>query len=199
MALYQNAGSIHRFKERPDGRRLLSIIGFSVTVTPAQLHALVQKELEGIRDARVVKHIRNLLVEPQVFLRSWDYGADGEAYPCWSVLDHVKSSTGIGYCEFGFGPECPWGLVGLAGSAHQSLGMDSGWFSTFVEAFFESAAVTDLPIWRVFKQGAGPYPGVALTTEADWDSTWERVYALRASDPDDRYHCAQDIWFRSDA
>jgi hypothetical protein len=78
------------------------------------------------------------------------------------------------------------------------LGMDSGWFSTFAEAFFESAAATDLPIWRVFKQGAGPYPGVALTAEADWDSTWEKVYTLRAADPDDRYHCAQDIWLRSD-
>jgi len=170
-----------------------------VTVTPAQLHALVEKELEGIRDTRVVKHIRSLLVEPQVFLRPWDYGAEGEAYPCWSVLDHVKSSSGIGYCEFGFGPACPWGLVELPGSADLSLGMDSGWFATFTDAFFDSAAATDLPIWRVFKQGAGPYPGVALTTEAGWDSTWEKVYALRATDPDDRYHCAQDIWVRSDA
>jgi hypothetical protein len=71
--------------------------------------------------------------------------------------------------------------------------MDSGWFPTFVEAFFESQAATDLPIWRVFKQGPGPYPGVALTGEDGWDSTWEKVYALRASDSSGRYHCSHDI------
>lgn len=168
-----------------------------MTVTPASLHALVENELAGICDARVVQHIRSLLVAPKAVLRLWNYGEDDEAYPCWSVLDHVRSSTGIAYCEHGFGPGRPWGLVGLAGFADQSLGMDSGWFSTFTDAFFESTAATDLPIWRVFKQGSGPYPGVALTREADWDSTWEKVYALRASDPDGRYHCAHDIQIRS--
>lgn len=164
-----------------------------MTVTVAQLQQWVESELEGNPDTRVVRHIRSLLVEPQAVLRPWNYGEDDEAYPCWSLLDHPKSSTGIAYCEFGFGPGQPWGLVGLAGFPDQSLGMDSGWFTTFMEAFFESQAAADLPIWRVFKQGAGPYPGVALTGEAGWKSTWEKVYALRASDPLGRYHCSHGI------
>lgn len=167
--------------------------GFTVAVTAAQLQQWVESELGGIPDARVVGHIRRLLVEPQVLLRAWNYGEDDEAYPCWSVLDHTKSSTGIAYCEFGFGPGQPWGLVGLAGFPDQSLGMDSGWFSTFVEAFFESPAAAELPVWRVFRQGMGPYPGVAVTDEADWTSTWEKVHALRASDPGGRYHCSHAI------
>lgn len=169
-----------------------------MTVTPAQLRAMVETDLTSIHDARVVGHIRSLLVEPQAVLRPWNYGAEGEMYPCWSVLDHIKSSTGIGYCEFGFGPGCPWGLVGLSGSADLSLGMDSEWFFTFIDAFFESTAATDLPIWRVFKQESDPYPGVALTGEADWESTWEKVHALRVSDPSGRYHCSQDIQARLD-
>jgi len=84
--------------------------------------------------------------------REWDYGVPGQTYPCWSVLNHIESNTGIAFCEFGFGPRSPWGLVMLSGAEHMSLGMDAGWFETFLEAYFDSRAITDLPIWRVFKQ-----------------------------------------------
>jgi hypothetical protein len=160
------------------------------------LHALVHAELKNIRDERVVTHIRRLLVDPKEILRPWDYGDDGEEYPCWSILNHEKSSTGIGYCEYGFGPRMPWGLVSLPGSTDMSLGMDSGWFFTFIDAFFDSAAATELPIWRVFKQRAEAYPGLAITEEADWDTTWDMVYKLRAADPSARYHCSNDIQVR---
>ncbi|HEY9104582.1 hypothetical protein [Chitinimonas sp.] len=167
-------------------------------ITPAQLRALVEAELEGIRDARVVAHIRSQLVEPVAVERAWNYGEEGETYPCWSILEHPNSSTAIAYCEFGFGPRTPWGLVGLAGFTDMSMGMDCGWYLTLTDAFFESAAATELPIWRVYKQTSGPYPGVALTDEADWESTWAKVYALRVADPTARYHCSQSIQIRED-
>src|SRR5205085_10543865 len=63
-----------------------------------------------------------------------------------------------------FGPRSPWGLVNLSGSANMSIGMDSAWYVSFMEAYFESMAATELPIWRVFKQHEEePYPGIPIT------------------------------------
>jgi hypothetical protein len=77
-----------------------------------ELKALVERELEGLSDARVVRHIRSLLVEPRAVLRSWDYDEPGDQYPCWEVLNDEGSKTGIVYCESGFGPRHPWDWYG---------------------------------------------------------------------------------------
>lgn len=88
---------------------------------------LVRDELARVVDERLVQRISELLVEPYCVDRVWDYGAVGVAYPCWTVLEHVQSNTGIAYCTEGFGPAYPWGLVYLTGPT-MSIGMDSGWF-----------------------------------------------------------------------
>ncbi|MCR6479312.1 hypothetical protein NU688_24355 [Variovorax sp. ZS18.2.2] len=167
-----------------------------MSISPALIRQLVETELSRILDTRVRAHIRGLLVEPVAIMREWDYGTPGEAYPCWAVLNHATSNTGIAYCEAGFGPRTPWGLVTLSG-AQMSIGMDSEWLPSFVEAYFGSHASTDLPIWRVFRQaGEEAYPGTALTPESDWASTWEEVYRLRAADPAARYHCNHSVIHR---
>jgi len=165
-----------------------------VTISPRQLLELVNHELESLKHARVVNHVRSLLVHPTNMIRAWDYGAPDEAYPCWSVLEHPRSNTGIAYCEQGFGPSHPWGLVFLAGSEHMSIGMDTGWFPRFLDAYFESKAATELPIWRVYQHTHEDYPGHPLTSEGDWDSTWEQVLRLREQNPGNRYHCDQSLY-----
>ncbi|KIQ34620.1 hypothetical protein RT97_07530 [Variovorax paradoxus] len=168
-----------------------------MSISPALIRQLVETELSRIPDARVQTHIRSLLVEPVEIMREWDYGTPGEAYPCWTVLNHEASNTGIAYCESGFGPQAPWGLVVLSGANDMSIGMDSGWFFSLAEAYFESSAATDLSIWRVFRQkGEETYPGTALTPESDWASTWEEIYRLRAADPAARYHCGHSVIHR---
>ncbi|MEQ1845513.1 MAG: hypothetical protein ABL983_08040 [Nitrospira sp.] len=169
-----------------------------MTVTPKQIQALVEAELSALRDHRILSHVRSLLVAPTAIMREWDYGVPGQSYPCWAVLNHPPSNTGIAYCEFGFGPASPWGLVFLSGASQMSIGMDSGWYGSFMEVYFESKAATDLSVWRVFKQEGDAYPGVALTEESDWDSTWREVYGLRAADPSSRYHCSHSIQLRPD-
>ncbi len=89
-------------------------------------------------DARVTAHVRRLLVPPSPVMRGWDYGTEDEAYPCWSVLEHNASNTGIAYCESGFGPSFPWGLVFFTGTENMSIGMDSGWFQCFLEAYLDA-------------------------------------------------------------
>jgi hypothetical protein len=78
-------------------------------------------------------------VTPRCEQRSWDYGAPGTVYRCWIVLEHPASGTGIAYCEQGFGPSCPWGLLWISGE-HLSMGMDSGWYDSLEDAVRESFA-----------------------------------------------------------
>jgi hypothetical protein len=156
------------------------------------LKALVQCELARVADTRVTAHIRSLLVKPTPMPRDWDYGVEGQQYVCWNVLEHHPSNTGIAYCESGFGPGAPWGLVSLR-APDTSIGMDSNWYTTFLQAYFESCAA-DLPIWRVFKIDPS---GVRLpiTPESGWDDTWKQVILHRELDAASFYDCDTSIVF----
>ena len=155
---------------------------------PALLRHLIEIELSSLSDNRVLQHIRTYLVEPTPVLQNWDYGKPGQQYVCWTVLDHQPSDQGIAYCEEGFGPLNPWGLVRPAGGDDTSMGMDAGWYRSFLPAYFDSTPVTYLPIWRVFRsQGEGP--GQAISDEGSWEETWQQVMALREEDPTAQYNC----------
>lgn len=164
-----------------------------MSISASRLPKMVEAELLELGDSRITAHVRSLLVSPYQVIRGWDYGAVDGAYPCWSVLEHQASNTGIAYCESGFGPGTPWGLVFLAGTEHMSMGMDSGWFSNFLDAYFESAA-SQLHIWRVFQQLDDEYPGQPISAENSWESTWAEVMRLRELSPTERYHCRQSIY-----
>ncbi len=99
----------------------------------------VEREISRIDDLRLVSRIRELLVEPYAVLRAWDYGEHNEAYSCWTVLEHRDSNTGIAYCDRGFGPTDPWGLVFLSGD-NMGIGMEANWYASLEGAMRESAA-----------------------------------------------------------
>jgi hypothetical protein len=162
-----------------------------MSVTARVLETLIEGELAGVSDERVVQHIRGMLVEPHVVLCNWDYGKADQQYPCWFVLKDAQSSGEIAYCEYGFGPRCPWGLVSSADEEqHRSMGMDSGWFATF----FESVACVELPIWKVIKVEADG-TRTHLTEEDAWTATWRRICELRTHDPTGRYECGHTITY----
>lgn len=159
-------------------------------ITPLILKRLIAEELETVADERVRAHVRGLLVEPEPILRGWDYGKPGAQYVCWAVLNHDRSDTGIVYCEEGFGPKSPWGLVTLSGK--DSMGMDSSWLRTFLDAYFESMASADLPVWRVFK--TSPQTGsIPISGEQEWGAAWKQFEDLSARDPESRYECNHGI------
>ena len=157
--------------------------------------ALLELELSALSDMRVVTHIRGLLVSPERQMRPWDYGRPGEEFACWLVLKHAASNTAIAYCEEGFGPAMPWGLLFLSGE-HMSMGMDSGWFESFLEAYFDSQVAPELPIWRVFQHCGTDYPGRAISPERSWDDTWADVMRLRSTNDGYRYDCSQSVYRR---
>ena len=156
---------------------------------------LIEGELSTLSDRRVIEHIRRLLVRPELQMRQWAYGAPDTVYPCWLVLAHGASNTGIAHCELGFGPRAPWGLLFLDGTAVQmAMGEDSAWFRRFLDAYFESAASSELPIWRVFQQDGSDFPGTPISAEGAWDATWAEVMRLRTEQPDVRFNCWQSVY-----
>jgi hypothetical protein len=73
-----------------------------------------------------------------------------------------------------------------------SMGMDSGWFPTFLDAHFESSVATKLPIWRVFRTASTGYRE-PITEENTWEATWARVTECREADSASRYDCDHNI------
>lgn len=108
-------------------------------MTAEGISLLVRQELDRINDVVLLDRIRELLVAPYTVERGWDYGKISERFICWTVLEHPPSNTAIAYCEQGFGPSNPWGLVFLTGE-QMGIGMDSGWFSTLESAMRDSMA-----------------------------------------------------------
>lgn len=79
-----------------------------------EISSLVERWIERITDQRVVEKIRPLLVTPYPVERLWDYGAPGERFTCWTVLEHVESNTGIAFCSEGLARAEPRRLRGRA-------------------------------------------------------------------------------------
>jgi hypothetical protein len=167
------------------------------TYTSEIVNVLIEDELSRLADQRLIAHIRSLLTTPEIQMREWDYGEPGKAYPCWLVMAHASSNTAVAYCTYGFGPGMPWGLLRLRGTEQMSMGMDSSWLDCFLDAYFDSQVAADLPIWRVFQRSGNDYPGIPITVEDSWESTWSEVMRLIDERPAFRYVCWQSVYVRA--
>ena len=159
---------------------------------PADVMALVRDDMRALSDARVAVHVASLLaVPPQPLRLGWTFGAIGQTLDGFLVLDHPRSGTGIVYCEHGFGPANTWGLV-FTDRGPLSAGSSDGWYPRFLDAYFESKAAVDMPIWRV-REWRTSYDGAWLSGELPWDETWARVAELRASAPHIQYYSDHSV------
>lgn len=110
-------------------------------MSAARITALVESELRSITQPELVAMARDWTIPPKLEQRSWDYSVVDQHLPCWLVVEHPPSNTGIAYCAAGFGPSDPWGMVCLSG-AQMSMGTDGAWFATLEDA------LRHLPAWR---------------------------------------------------
>lgn len=120
---------------------------------PARLNSLIEAELQGLNDPQMTAAIRAGLIDPVHVMLDWDYGAPDQQFPGWLVFDDPMSGAEIVFCAEGFGPSRPWGLTGLVGE-RRAMGMDSGWYQSFIEAWLNSWAASDLE--RGAPLGHGP-------------------------------------------
>src|SRR5437763_5055360 len=99
-----------------------------MTMSAAEVAAAIDADLANLRDPRVRAGIMAFRVAPPALIRlAWDYGQPGETFGGWLVFSDPQQRTGIAYCDQGFGPKSPWGLI-ATGETCPSMGMDSGWF-----------------------------------------------------------------------
>ena len=108
-------------------------------MTGTEMSVLVEAELTRISNPSTVALIRSLLVPPRCEQRPWDYGEPNETRPCWIVAEHPASNAAFAFCEQGFGPKCPWGLLWRSGD-WLSMGMDSSWFTSLEDCVRDSIA-----------------------------------------------------------
>ena len=107
----------------------------------ATVERLVDAQVSAISEPSLVALIEKLRVPPRRELRGWSYGPP-HAFPCWLILEHRPSNTGIAYCTDGFGPKAPWGLLWLSG-ARMDMGDDSAWFISLADALRDSQVMLD--------------------------------------------------------
>ncbi len=96
---------------------------------------LVAAQLGRITDVERRAALEALLIEPRFQLRDWALGEPGARYRTWLVAQDRTSNIGLAYCEYGYGPERPWGYVS---ASFLSLGESAQWYSTLEEAFLAS-------------------------------------------------------------
>ena len=102
-----------------------------------EFRILLEAQVRLIDQPDLTTFVRSRLVTPQIEHRIWDYGEPWQTFPCWLCLADQPTNTGITYCEQGFGPAYPWGLVFLS-RRHSSIGMDSQWYVSLEDAVRES-------------------------------------------------------------
>jgi hypothetical protein len=107
-----------------------------------QVSKIIETELAKIKNPQVLEVIRKVSVPLRCEVRPWDYGEPDTKYPCWIFAEHQTSNTAFAYCDKGFGPRCPWGLLWISGE-YLNMGMDSSWFSLLENLVQDSRAWPD--------------------------------------------------------
>jgi hypothetical protein len=159
------------------------------------LRDLIGRELASLPDERIVRHIHAHLVEPAPELRDWVTVNPASNTPVGSCLDTPPRTLVSHFASRGLGLVAP-GATWIGGEGNPlSIGQDSGWYENFLETYFNSFAVCELPIWRVFKKGESGQR-TPISDEGTWDETWVQVLALRERNPDGYYDCASDVSVR---
>jgi hypothetical protein len=98
---------------------------------------LVDAELGRIADSALRDALRTYLVVPERHERDWEYAATEVRYPCWLVASCPVDDWCIVYCEHGFGPEDPWGMLQLS---NERMLSDACWHVSLEHAFRMSPA-----------------------------------------------------------
>lgn len=102
---------------------------------------LVEEQISGIKDNDRQSALRAIIVDPYVELREWDY-AENTKYQCWIIAKPKNDDHVFAYCNEGFGPNTPWGIIKK--DSNGSMGPDACWH-TFLEDLFIATGRWDGP------------------------------------------------------
>ena len=103
--------------------------------TAAEVRLLVEGAAEKITDPDIAKGLRAFLIPPRQELRTWNWHKPYVQYSVWVVAESSQHDYGIVFSDYGFAPECPWGLVF---SSHNDFDADYCWYPSLEQAYRES-------------------------------------------------------------
>lgn len=109
---------------------------------------MINAEMSQLLDQGITEKIRTMLVFPEEIQCAWQYKEwqhdTNNLFPCWKVLV-TEDNACIVYCEYGFGPRYPWGLISIE-SSPPSMGDDSSWHASFVDAVADLIGISPAEI-----------------------------------------------------
>jgi len=108
--------------------------------TTEEIRLLVEDAVGKIRDPIIVEGLRTFLVPPRQEMRTWDWHKPYAKYPVWVVAESLLYDYGIVFTDYGFAPECPWGLVL---SSHDNFDADYCWYPSLEETYKESRLIEE--------------------------------------------------------
>lgn len=103
--------------------------------TAAEIQLLVEGAAGKIADPDIAKGLRTFLIPPRQEQRTWNWHKPYVKYPGWVVAESSRYDYGIVFSDYGFTPECPWGLVF---SSHGDFDADYCWYASLEQAYRES-------------------------------------------------------------
>jgi len=99
-----------------------------------ELKNLVTSQLSQIKNEERRNCISAILVEPFTEPREWDY-SENTKHLCWVIAKPDEHSY-FAYCEGGFGPSAPWGIISIDSSG--SIGPDSCWYQFLEDLYIDA-------------------------------------------------------------
>jgi hypothetical protein len=113
---------------------------------PRDMRRLVDGEFASIGDSSRRAELRSTLVSPQALSLAWDYGTPGEQFECWLIGFSKEGKKRLIYCDRGFGPAYPWGIVG---AKEDGMGMDCQWHVGLEHAAIAAGILEPPPDYEV--------------------------------------------------
>jgi hypothetical protein len=98
-----------------------------------EVDEILVSEISKIAQPDLITTIESRRITPRSEIRDWDYSPKDAQYECWVCVEDISSKSCVAYCQEGFGPTYPWGLLELHGD-NASLGMDAQWYRTLEDA-----------------------------------------------------------------
>jgi hypothetical protein len=121
--------------------------------TAEEVRLLVEAELQKIANSSVVEGLQSFLIEPRLEMRGWGWGETPAEYPVWIVAESSRYDYGIGFSDYGFAPEHPWGLVFLS---HRGFDADYCWYPTLESGYLDSRLLEEHDEGRAEESGLIP-------------------------------------------
>jgi len=106
-------------------------------MTTEEFEVLMSSEISKVNQTEMLELIKSIKGQVRSETRIWNYGIENQEFTCWVAFEHLATKTSIVYCNKGFGPNYPWGLLST-NTPNNDMGIDSQWYISLEDAIRNS-------------------------------------------------------------